>query len=218
MSVVDVYNRDVGVAHAVSEEKFAAFIVAKGHTFPFNQLAKTTGNHIHAKWIVLKGTTMEGHISSTTLKTANIPPNALTHLIVTNQAIPYTPAMSDVMDYMFDGNIGLYYPEWYNAVGDMMEELLTDSTSEIQRYTVFYQAIRLRLEVLFAKEVGHISRFVLQKWSEWFFATGYSDGITFGDLILDSIDKGNDVINSIEATYDETANYEDDHYYQCQYI
>ena len=39
MSVVDVYNRDVGVAHAVSEEKFAAFIVAKGHTFPFNQLA-----------------------------------------------------------------------------------------------------------------------------------------------------------------------------------
>lgn len=203
----DVVKGHVVKGHVVSNEQLAGFIATKGQTFPYNQLTKAN-NCIDAKWIVLKETTQEGH-TTFTMKSSNIPPNALTHLIVTFQAMPYTPAMSDVMDYMFDGSIALYYPDWYRAVNTMMEALLQDSTSQIQRYLVFYHAIKLRLQAIFEMEVGKYSNFVLQKWADWFFATGYREGVVFGDLILDSIDKGKQVIASIEEIDSGIQDYEE---------
>ena len=209
------HNQDDDVNNGGANKKvvpysyeFAVFLSTKAHKFPYNQL-KNKNQQIEAGWIVLKETN-QGRRDTCTIKSSNIPPDALTHLIVTGQAIPYTPAMSNVMDYMFDGSIAVYYPEWYVAVTSMMEEFLQNSNSAaIQRSSVFFHAIKLQLETVFEKEVGKFSGFVVQKWADWFYATGYNEEIEFGDLILDSIEKGREIIATLETISGGIEDYED---------
>jgi hypothetical protein len=154
---------------------------------PSNQLARTSNKGLYAKWIVFKAihTQCEGHPKAVRFPvlSSSMSPSTVTYLIVTEQAAPYTPLMSEVMDSMWSWGIPESNPHWYKKVVTLLDTLFMDNCDlQFQRKELFYRAIKLEVEDICDRTPGgEFGEYVvLPDWKHWFHSTGYNHGKTTG--------------------------------------
>jgi hypothetical protein len=171
----------------VSKEQFEAFVHAKSNRFPFSEL-KITDTNVYCRWMVLKSP-IQRNIQQLhfPLLATSLSCDLTTYLIVTNQAIPYTGAMSDVMDDMWRYGFMANMPRWYHDVVKLMEHFLDVYDSyhlkTSQRHALFFLTIKNEVEFRIKEAFKSVERgagcVLLADWTTWFHATGYASEKSF---------------------------------------
>jgi hypothetical protein len=177
----------------LTRQQLQDFKETKANTFPYNELTLTR-NNVYARWITFVTTTSSKSRGEFPVLSSCMSSEVVTFLIVTNQATPYTPAMSEVMDTMRIWGRHIIHAIWYDKVVATLQNILSmdwDDAPPSRRF-IFMSSIQSLMKDKVEEKFGSaglevVSVVILNTWYEWFFSEGYTDGASFFEVAVGSL-------------------------------
>ena len=148
----------------VSPDALKLFLREHGRVYPYRDVMKTR-KRVHVNWLMAERKQHTGHIGrvgaiqmeATTWRI--LPTNAfhndtVTHLVVTQQALPVPAHIGEVIEVM--ESFGRSFDvEWYNRVIDYMGYLLSNGF-ELSREDIIHHSIELRVDLMVRRHRGDL--------------------------------------------------------------
>ena len=163
----------------VNPDAYSKFIGINGSTFPYRHCRKTRRS-FHVKWLLVdtpNDNESRDIFTWTALKSTTFTKKTVNHLIMTKQAYPVPPDMSEIMDVMHVW--GKRYDEvWCKRVYDYCAHLCTERY-DIGRKLLFHHCLEFMVDLMLTKHFGHIPfceiHAFMECWEECF-----QDEYTYG--------------------------------------
>ena len=129
-----------------TKEALDIFFEELGGHYPYNQVKKTR-NKIYCKWLMLTRFHQDNNewqnSRNTVVSASSFDYETLQHMIISRSALPLTPDMDKVMDWMFQWGRTVS-PWWYNNVVWVLYFKLINGF-EISKYELFMQCMTWKI-------------------------------------------------------------------------
>ena len=140
----------------VTPKEFTSFLCDNGSQFPYKD-CRVTRSRFHVRWLLIKQH-KEKHLRAIfpwkAISSRTFENDTVTHLIVTKQAIPLPPDMSEIMDTMAVWG-EKYDVEWHHRVVDYLAFLCTDN-HQFDRQHLFHHCLEYMIDLMLQKRFGYL--------------------------------------------------------------
>lgn len=154
----------------VLKKKFTCFLQEYGARYPCNEIPSTRQG-FRCKWLLIQGgnAVLRRESDLYAIPSSSFDRPTFIHLIVTRQALPLTPQMDQVMDWMDSWGRGIS-SVWYDHVVDLFCLHLEEETF-ISNEILLKEVVYLHMEkmvwdhFLAGDDLGH---YILDEWHAYF--------------------------------------------------
>jgi hypothetical protein len=146
---------------------FSQYLMDNSNIYPYSKLRPPTRNSFYCKWVMLKGQD-RGSTERFPVLANSLPSNGvLLELLLSEEAMPFPPELSDIMDSMYWWG-RTKNNEWYEAVVYMVEEAL-DNDVEEDRKELVRALISFQVKAEIYAYVANDSIAAELLWIDWVF-------------------------------------------------
>ena len=180
-------------------EEFRVFLQEHGRIYPYRDCLKTR-RRMHVKWLLMekRQPTVGGEDTKWTILHSNTFDNdTVTHLIVSMQALPVPPTVSEVLDGIQSWGKSLD-PEWCNCATDYMGYLCWNGF-ELQSEDIFFHLIKMRIDLMLQRHASDLPfASIMEDWECYYKWSFHYKGRVFADLCLSSFEYVKSILEELD--------------------